>query len=207
MKHHQSLFMSVMRNSNDSIARYKLEFTSDHRLVRNAKQKVTCESVVERGLSVSFFVLNGVIISHLRLKSYTGFLSSSERSIKYCSWLTKPYMAPECISDLVQLYAPTRVLRSSSQGMLCVRRSSSTKFYGDRTFCHAAATLWNNLPIHIHRSASREYFKIAIENAPVHPAFQPGCCVTMQCVFLPRYYVFFVFTILLPYFTSFRCAM
>ncbi len=67
-------------------------------------------------------------------------------------------MAPEFISDLVQVYAPTRVLRSSSESRLKVPRSS-TKFYGDRAYSCAAANLWNNIPNNIRQAPTLSMFK------------------------------------------------
>ncbi|XP_072021896.1 uncharacterized protein [Amphiura filiformis] len=67
-------------------------------------------------------------------------------------------MAPEYISDLVELYVPTRALRSSSEFRLSIP-SYATKFYGKRSLAYAAAALWNTLPIHIRRASSTSMFK------------------------------------------------
>ena len=67
-------------------------------------------------------------------------------------------MAPAYISDLLVLYEPKRVLRSSSKFQLRVVKSS-TKFYGDRSYSYAAANLWNKLPPHIRDSPSVGIFK------------------------------------------------
>ena len=67
-------------------------------------------------------------------------------------------MAPAYISDLLVLYEPKRVLRSSSKFQLHVVKSS-TKFYGDRSYSYAAANLWNKLPPHIRDSPSVGIFK------------------------------------------------
>jgi hypothetical protein len=67
-------------------------------------------------------------------------------------------MAPVFISDLLALYKPTRVLRSSSAYQLSVIKSS-TKFYGERSYAFAAANLWNKLPASIRHASSLGIFK------------------------------------------------
>ena len=67
-------------------------------------------------------------------------------------------MAPEFISDLIQLYVPTRSLRSSSGSHLEVP-CSVTKFYGERAYASAAAHLWNTLPNNICQAPSLTIFK------------------------------------------------
>ena len=71
-------------------------------------------------------------------------------------------MAPEFISDLVQVYVPTRVLRSSSEHRLLLP-SSATKFYGDRSFAFASPYLWNRLPTRIRRASSLNMFKSQVK--------------------------------------------
>ncbi|XP_072037296.1 uncharacterized protein [Amphiura filiformis] len=67
-------------------------------------------------------------------------------------------MAPAFICDLVNLYVPTRPLRSSCATRLQLARSN-TKFYGDRSFVVAAATLWNRLPADVRQATSLPMFK------------------------------------------------
>ena len=53
-------------------------------------------------------------------------------------------LAPEylLVCNMVELYAPDRVLRSASQTLLVVSRGKHCQ-YGMRTFAMAADTLWN----------------------------------------------------------------
>ena len=67
-------------------------------------------------------------------------------------------MAPELISDLIQLYVPARSLRSSSVSRL-EAPYSITKFYGERAYASAAAHLWNSLPKNIRQAPSLTTFK------------------------------------------------
>lgn len=66
--------------------------------------------------------------------------------------------APVYLSDLVQMYSPSRSLRSSSQ-MLLVQPRSKTRSYGDRSFAVAAPKWWNNLPSSLRQCENFETFK------------------------------------------------
>ena len=55
-------------------------------------------------------------------------------------------LAPEYLCDMVESYAPDRVLRSASQNLLVVPRGKHCQ-YSIRTFAKAAATLWNSLNV------------------------------------------------------------
>ena len=54
-------------------------------------------------------------------------------------------LAPEYLCNMVELYAPDRVLRSASQNLLVPLGKHCQ--YGMRTFAMAAATLWNSLNV------------------------------------------------------------
>jgi len=66
--------------------------------------------------------------------------------------------APVYLSDLIQVYAPTRSLRSSSQHLLAEQRSS-TKLYGERSFAFAAPKWWNTLPNELRKCTNYVSFK------------------------------------------------
>ena len=61
--------------------------------------------------------------------------------------------APSYIEDLVNHYVRSRSLRSTSQGLLTVPRST-TLTYGDRALLIVAPRLWNTLPLMIMHSQS-----------------------------------------------------
>ena len=63
--------------------------------------------------------------------------------------------APICIWELVQLYTPSRNLRSSNRNLL-VKPYFHLNSYGKRAFSVAAPELWNNLPEDI-KSANSIY--------------------------------------------------
>lgn len=65
---------------------------------------------------------------------------------------------PKFIADLVELYIPSRALRSASKR--CMKQSmQSTKSYVARAFSFAAAKLWNHLPVTLRQSPSLNIFK------------------------------------------------
>ncbi|KAK3705766.1 hypothetical protein QZH41_000593 [Actinostola sp. cb2023] len=67
-------------------------------------------------------------------------------------------LAPAYISDALQLYVPTRTLRSSS-AVLLKPVDYHLKTYGYRAFAVAAPYLWNTLPIDIRSCDSLSIFK------------------------------------------------
>ena len=70
-----------------------------------------------------------------------------DRKIKYKILLyALNGLAPEYLCNMVELYAPDRVLRSAGQNLLVVPRGKHCQ-YGMRTFAMAAATLWNSLNV------------------------------------------------------------
>ena len=67
-------------------------------------------------------------------------------------------LAPEYISELVQIHEPPRSLRSAAKYELCVRKPN-LKTYGARSFSFAAPVLWNEMPLSIRQSPSIDTFK------------------------------------------------
>ena len=67
-------------------------------------------------------------------------------------------LAPQYISDLIQIYTPARSLRSESQ-LLLVEPRTKCKTRGDRAFSVAGPRLWNTLPLHIRTAPTLECFK------------------------------------------------
>ena len=68
-------------------------------------------------------------------------------------------LSPTYLSDLLQPYIPSRTLRSSSQSLLQLPRRISSTSYGQRSFSHAAPSLWNSLPLHIRTADNVNTFK------------------------------------------------
>ena len=67
-------------------------------------------------------------------------------------------LAPEYLTELIEIHQPTRTLRSSNSLNLVVP-NTRLKTYGDRSFSKIAPVLWNPLPDHIKTSSSLKTFK------------------------------------------------
>ncbi|XP_056444340.1 uncharacterized protein LOC130380935, partial [Gadus chalcogrammus] len=67
-------------------------------------------------------------------------------------------LAPSYLCDLLQEYTPSRSLRSTSAGLLCIPISRLTSM-GARSFSCSAPRLWNSLPPHIKQSDTITTFK------------------------------------------------
>ena len=67
-------------------------------------------------------------------------------------------LAPQYLSDLLEVYIPSRPLRSADSGRLTIP-VARTKRYGDRAFSVVAPRLWNKLPVEVKSCQSVELFK------------------------------------------------
>ena len=67
-------------------------------------------------------------------------------------------LAPIYLEELINIYQPTRSLRSENE-MRLIQPHVRTKQYGERHFDKATANLWNSLPIHLRHERSIELFK------------------------------------------------
>ena len=72
-------------------------------------------------------------------------------------------IAPTYLQDLINMYTPSRSLRSSSMSLL-LSPSVSTKSYGHRSFQFSAALLWNNLPTYIKEAQTVTSFKTLLKH-------------------------------------------
>jgi hypothetical protein len=80
-------------------------------------------------------------------------------------------LAPDYLADLVEVYHPTRRLRSS-QRMFLKQPRSNTKTLGPRAFTHAAPTVWNGLPDQIRHLSNFTSFKSQLKTHYFRLAFQ-----------------------------------
>lgn len=69
--------------------------------------------------------------------------------------------APVYLSELLDLYVPSRQLRSSNSIQLIEHKTMNS--YGDRSFTCAAPKLWNKLPISIRHISDLYKFKKALK--------------------------------------------
>ena len=72
-------------------------------------------------------------------------------------------LIPSYISDLLQLYTPSRQLRSSADTRLFRIPSFRTKSKGQRSFSYQAPVNWNQLPLSVRHSDSLVSFKSSLK--------------------------------------------
>ena len=74
--------------------------------------------------------------------------------------------APIYIQELLQLYTPSRNLRSSNRNLL-VKPYFNLNLYGKQAFSVAAPELWNNLPEDIKNANLKHFFLCELMNHDV----------------------------------------
>ena len=67
--------------------------------------------------------------------------------------------APSYLSDLVQLYTPSRSLRSSADTRIFRLPNYKKKTQGQRAFSYAGPAFWNSLPYSVRHSQTLAQFK------------------------------------------------
>ena len=80
-------------------------------------------------------------------------------------------LAPSYIADLLESYKPTRALRSCDLQLL-KQPKTKLKTYGDRAFCQAAPTLWNELPVNLRQCNTLHTFKRQLKSVLFKRAFE-----------------------------------
>jgi hypothetical protein len=73
------------------------------------------------------------------------------------------HSSPEYISDYFTTYAPSRLLRSSSDNYRLENPKRSHRTSGDKRFQIAAVTAWNTLPIEIRSATTTTLFKTKLK--------------------------------------------
>ena len=68
-------------------------------------------------------------------------------------------MAPSYLSDLLTLYTPGRLLRSSNDHLRLLKPQTNLKDYGERAFYSSAPKIWNELPLTIRQASTLTSFK------------------------------------------------
>ena len=67
--------------------------------------------------------------------------------------------APSYLSELFQIYVPSRSLRSSADTRIFKVPKYNKKQFGSRAFSRSAVQIWNSLPYHVRHSPSFPAFK------------------------------------------------
>ena len=114
-------------------------------------------------------------------------------------------LAPEYLSDLIQLHQPSKALRSASQVVLDVPRSF-LKSRGDRAFSFAAPTLWNALPLSLRTANSLSSFKTLLKTHFSFSQSIAGCwfCMGFNSCVISLYDCFMSLHVFI-YFYCFYC--
>jgi len=73
--------------------------------------------------------------------------------------------SPGYISNMLEMYTPTRLLRSQQDATLLVVPKTRSATYGDRSFASAAPRLWNCLPVNVRDCATLQMFKKSLKRS------------------------------------------
>ena len=79
--------------------------------------------------------------------------------------------APLYIRDLIQLYVPSRSLRSENNCLLRIPTKRSKKYAG-RSFSHFAPPLWNSLPLSLRLTSSGHDFRTGLKTYLMKRSFE-----------------------------------
>ena len=86
------------------------------------------------------------------------------------------------LSDLVQLYTPSRSLRSSSDTRLFRIPTRKKKFQGQRAFSHICTVTWNQLPFSVRHSSTAAQFKRNLQTHLFRKAYSTWVMKVLICV-------------------------
>ena len=78
-------------------------------------------------------------------------------------------LAPNYLVDLIQLYRPSRALRSATDGYTLQQPRTKTA-WGDRAFSRLGPVLWNGLPLYIRSAPSLTSFKSRLKTFLFEPS-------------------------------------
>ena len=69
---------------------------------------------------------------------------------------------PEYINELINIYIPTRNLRSKTDNRVLVKPKVLRKI-GEQSLTYSAPLFWNSLPGHVRYIDSMQYFKTCLK--------------------------------------------
>ena len=79
-------------------------------------------------------------------------------------------LAPPYLSELIEIYTPSRSLRSSSLNLLTSKKTHY-KTIGDKSFEYTAPLVWNKLPLYLRNEKSIDIFKNKLKTFYFNEAF------------------------------------
>ena len=112
-----------------------------------------------------FSAINSSVLSTLHCHQLFSAINSSVPSTLQCNQLFSAINSsgPQYLADLLQIYAPSRQLRSSADTCALCIPSVHTQTYIQRPSSHSAPTPWDNLSKAIKNSESALSFKSVLE--------------------------------------------
>ena len=81
-------------------------------------------------------------------------------------------LAPSYLSDLIQLYVPSRSLRSSADNRIFRVPMTNKVYQGQRAFSFAGPVTWNSLPNDVRHAESLSDFKSLLKTYLFSKAFE-----------------------------------
>ena len=81
---------------------------------------------------------------------------------------------PACLSELLNVYTPSRTLRSSSDTRMLKIQQYKRKTYGFRTFSFFGPHIWNSLPQDLRHCSTLSSFKAKLKTILFSYYFRPN---------------------------------
>ena len=81
-------------------------------------------------------------------------------------------LAPDYLSNLLEVYSPNRPLRSSTDQTLFKTKTKKYKSYGERSFSYVGPQIWNKLPKNVRHAEKLGIFKRKLKHHLFVSAFE-----------------------------------
>ena len=81
-------------------------------------------------------------------------------------------LAPDYLSNLLEVYSPNRPLRSSTDQTLFKTKTKKYKSYGERSFSYVGPQIWNKLPKNVRHADNLNIFKRKLKHHLFVSAFE-----------------------------------
>jgi len=112
-----------------------------------------CNSTGSCQNAASFSVVRYSLLFNTSWTTFTGSQSTLGLTSKSPLWITRLTSGhPVYLHELISLYQPTRLLRSSNQLLLTVPRANLTT--DQRAFSYSSPVIWNAIPLSVRDASS-----------------------------------------------------
>ena len=81
--------------------------------------------------------------------------------------------APLYLSDLLRLYVPSRLLRSSADTRIFRLPKRKKKLQGQHAFCHLGPVTWNKIPYSVRCAQTQSQFKTQLKTTLFRSVYEP----------------------------------